>query len=354
VSLPNELLRTGSAWLEEPSACNGFVVTSRARYARNLAGHPFAPHSPANLLSDVHAKILARIKEGRALTGWHHVELANATAMERAFLKEARLVSKEMERGGASRSVLVAPDWRSSVMINEEDHLRLQCLEPGLQIGLAQKRLARLDAMVGGAVPYAWHERLGYLTACPTNVGTGLRVSVMMHLPGLALSRRLEAALRPLANYGLTARGFMGENTETTGDLHQISNEVTLGKTVEEIEETLAEMVGLLIEAESEARSLLLQQDDMTVRDAVWRAFGILLHARRIETTEAMNLLSKVRLGIDGGYFGRLSHEVLNRLLIDIQPAHIVLAHDAADETEARDIRRAEIIRNTLRQAAES
>lgn len=229
----------------------------------------------------------------------------------------------------------------------------MQFLEPGLQLGRVQKALTTLDDAMAATLAYAWHPRLGHLTACPTNVGTGLRVSVMMHLPGLALENRIHGTLKGLPNYGLTARGFHGENSETTGDFHQISNEVTLGKAVEEIEEELGEMVALLMEKELEARSLLMKSHDMAVRDAVWRSFGILSHARRIDTAEAMTHLSKLRLGVDEGYFGKLSHEMLNRLVADIQPAHLVMKSETGEDTQARDARRATIIRNTLTQATQ-
>jgi protein arginine kinase len=348
MSLPQELVTKASNWLEERSPFNNAVISSRARYARNLHEHPFSPHASPSLMEKVREEITDAFTRSRELHDFYCVELTEASGTERGFLKESRLISKEMERGGPSRAVYVSSDLKSSVMVNEEDHLRLQCLESGLQISKAQEDLSHVDQLISRVVGYAFHEKLGYLTACPTNVGTGLRASVMMHLPGLALRRNVEAAFQGLAHRGLTVRGFHGENSENLGDFFQISNEVTLGKSVEEIEETLADAVNGILEREFEARSLLLSKGGTAVQDTIWRSFGVLLHARKIDTAEAMKLLSRVRLGIDEGYFPSLTHETLNKLVMEIQPSHLVLRHQAADEVEQRDIARATLIREVL------
>lgn len=348
MSLPKHLSSSDLKWLEQPAPTNNIVVSSRTRLARNLSDQPFAPHANPSDLSEIDDQIREAIDQNPFFKSFTRVELSESTASERAFLKEARLISKEMERGGANRAVYVNQDLKCSIMVNEEDHLRMQRLEPGLQISQAQLQLDEVDRETAKVLPLAFHDHFGFLTACPTNVGTGLRASVMMHLPGLAFRREIEAAFRDLPSKGLTVRGFQGENSEGLGDFYQISNEVTLGKSVAEIEQHLDEAVSAIIAREREARSLLLTHGGMTVTDAIWRSFGILANARRMESAEAMKLLSRLRLGIDAGFFDNLSHEKFNRLVVEIQPGHLHYRHGAAEDAEQRDIARADLIRRAL------
>ncbi|CAN5353801.1 protein arginine kinase [soil metagenome] len=352
MSIPPSLINQAPHWIEEPAPFSGVVMSSRARYARNVADHLFAPHSQPSVLAQVREEVAEAISNNPFFEPFHCLEMTEVTGAERTFLKEARLISKEMERGGASRAVYVAPDFKCSIMVNEEDHLRLQCLEPGLQISRVQETLAKMEEELGAVLRFAFHDQLGYLTACPTNVGTGLRVSVMMHLPGLTLQREVEAAMAGLAKMGLTSRGFHGENSENTGDFYQVSNEVTLGEPVAEIEEKLRQVASAILEREREARSLLISKGGIAVQDAVWRSFGVLANARKIDSGEAMKLLSRVRLGIDEGYFGDLSHEKMNQLILDIQPGHLIFRHGAHDQPEDRDSQRATLIRSTLGNAS--
>ncbi|MBI1292030.1 ATP--guanido phosphotransferase [bacterium] len=348
MSLPSTLVQNSVQWLSEAAPCDAVVVSTRVRFARNVAGHPFAPHATSLILQRVRRDIGEAFAQAPHFNEYYSLEMTDVSGTERGFMKEARLVSKEMERGGASRAVYVAHDLRSSVMVNEEDHLRLQALEPGFQLARAQEALTQLEAEIGRALPYAFHPRLGYLTACPTNLGTGLRASVMMHLPALALKREVESLAAPLQRQGLTVRGFHGENSDHTGDHFQVSNEVTLGRSVEEIEELLAATVNAIMEREMEARSLLLTKGGVAALDTIWRSYGVLTNARKIDSNEAMKLLSRVRLGIDHGCFPHLTHAGLNALVAEVQPGHLVLRHGAGEETEERDIVRASLIRQIL------
>jgi len=351
--LPPEIILHQPEWLEEASPCNHVVVTSRARFARNLDNHPFSPHAPSPILARVHGAIQEALARNPYFEDFFRLELATTSGLDRAFLKESRLISKEMERGGESRAVYIRADLKCSVMVNEEDHLRLQCFEAGLQTNKAQERLRQLDAEVARVLAYARSDRFGYLTACPSNMGTGLRISVMMHLPGLTLRRELEEALKGLPSRGLTVRGFYGENSENIGDFFQISNEVTLGKPVDAIEENLASAVGTIMEKELEARSLLHREGGLAVLDSIWRSYGILTSARRMDSMEAMKLLSRLRLGVDEGLFPGISHGRLNRLIVEIQPGHLILRRGATDETEQRDFSRAALLREYLAEAAQ-
>lgn len=348
--IPPDMFKNEIHWLDEASPCNNIVVTSRARYARNLADQPFTPHGHPRAHEEVHRALLDAIGRNDYFEDFFRLDLEGTSGPERALLKELRLISKEMERGGENRSVYLHPELKCSVMVNEEDHLRMQCLEPGLQLGKAHQLLDHIDQEIAKVVPYAWHDRFGYLTACPTNVGTGLRASVMLHLPALTMRRQVEQAMKGLSSRGLTLRGFHGENTEPTGDFYQLSNEVTLGVSVDDIFESLTETVTEVMEKERETRSQLLRRERVSVEDAVWRNFGILKYARKISSAEAMRMLSSLRLGIDEGLFPGLPHETLNRLIMEIQPGHLIYRHGAGDEAESRDETRARLIQKHLPQ----
>jgi len=337
-------------WLESDSDTCHVAVSSRARYARNLSGYPFAPHAAPRVLQQVDAFVAEGIKRSPELANFQRIELARIPPQDRAFLRESRLISKEMERGAEFLTAWVWPEESASILVNEEDHLRLQVIRPGLAVREAVERLNIIDAALSNVVGYAWSDKYGWLTACPTNVGSGFRASVMMHLPALRQLKDVEASLQGIAHHGLTVRGFYGENSEYTGDFYQISNEVTLGRSVDEVLETLMGVVRRLIEKEEEARLELFRNHEAAVADAVWRNYGTLAYARKIDASEAMRILSAIRLGIDRGWFGDLSHKALNRLVLDIQPAHLERRHDArGGKGDSRDEARAAFLREHVR-----
>ncbi|MDX2176250.1 MAG: ATP--guanido phosphotransferase [Candidatus Sumerlaeia bacterium] len=339
------LLEAG--WLTGAAPCPHVVLSSRIRFARNLAGSRFAPHAPRESLEKIRARVLDAAAAIPAFAEFDRLDLAELGAAERALLKETRLISKEMERAAPGRAVFFARDRKASVMVNEEDHLRIQCIEPGLQLDKCLARASGLEEALGAALPFAIHKRFGYLTACPSNVGTGLRASVMLHLPALTLLREVEDLFGMLGQHGLAVRGFNGENSEFLGDFYQFSNEVTLGRSVEEILRALGAMITRLIEREEEARATLFRDKAPLLDDSIWRSYGVLTNARRMNSKEAMALLSRLRLGIDRGYFRSLTHEELNRLFIVIQPAHLGRRYADAppDDVEARDVSRAVFLR---------
>ena len=339
-------------WLAAAGPCGDVAVSSRARFARNVAGYPFAPHARPEVLrrlSDHIAEILSRCD---ALAGWTRIELGDLTATERAFLKESRIISKEMEQGGDHLAVYVSPDAMASILINEEDHLRLQVLAPGLQVDKVVERLREIDTALAAVLGYAWSSNYGYLTACPTNVGTGFRASAMLHLPGLTLLQEVESSLQGMAANGLTVRGFYGENSEYAGDFYQVSNEITLGRTVDQITQTLGSVIDRLIEREKEARLTLSRNHASATNDSIWRSFALLTHARQMDSIEAMRLLSRLRLGIDLGYFEPLGHEELSKLVIEIQPAHLERLRSSQGVTQTRDEARAHYLRQRLSRLA--
>lgn len=339
-------------WLEGESDTCHVAVSSRARFARNLSGFPFAPHAAPKVLEQVEAFVAEGIRRSPELAKMQRVELARLSPHERAFLRESRLISKEMERGAEFLTAWIWPEESASILVNEEDHLRLQVIRPGLAVREAVESLKKIDEALAKVVGYAWSEKYGWLTACPTNVGTGFRASVMMHLPGLRQMKDIESSLQGIAHHGLTVRGFYGENTEYSGDFYQISNEVTLGRTVDEILETLMGVVRRLIEKEEEARLELFRHHETAVADSIWRSYGTLAYARRIDSSEGMRILSAIRLGIDKGWFGDLSHKALNRLVLDIQPAHLERRQTGdGGRSDSRDEARAAFLRERIRVA---
>jgi protein arginine kinase len=271
-------------------------------------------------------------------------------AVQRQFLKESHLISTEMEKGGVGRGFLVSPDIRLGAMINEEDHLRLFALRTGLRPTGVLEELIELDTMLQQELEFAYDSEYGFLTACPTNTGTGLRLSIMLHVPALSAVRILPEIAGKLPAMGLIVRGFHGENSEFLGDYCQVSNEVTLGLSEQEIAGRLVAVVDEIIQREERTRQLLIKQSRLQVEDETWRAYGLLTHARTMPTNEALAHLSKLRLGIDLGFLPALTHADLTRLTVAIHPAHIALTFPGSDvtETEVRDRLRADLLRKVL------
>lgn len=338
-------------WLRGNGDAGHIAISSRVRYARNLAGFPFAPHARPDVLERIHKFIAEAIERSEALSRYERVHLDELSTNDRSYLKESRLISKEMERGGEHLVAYISPDARSSILVNEEDHIRMQILAPGLGIDGVLDQLNEMDQAIAEVVGYAWSGKYGFLTACPTNVGTGFRASVMMHLPGLTMMREIENSLQGIAHHGLTVRGFYGENSDYAGDFYQISNEVTLGMKVEEIVDVLNTVVQRLMEREEEARLELFRHHAPATNDSIWRSYAILSHAMRMDSSEAMRLLSRIRLGIDRGYFKSVEHADLNRLVVDIQPAHLERKRLQDQESSSRDELRARYLRSRFRGA---
>ncbi|MEQ8819757.1 MAG: ATP--guanido phosphotransferase [Sumerlaeia bacterium] len=335
-------------WLDEDRAESYAVLTSRARFARNLEGFPFVPHSGPDVLERVDDYVSERLRQSDYFGSYERIELAHLSETDRAYLKESRLIPKEMERGAPHSTVFLSPDGMASILINEEDHIRAQILAPGLDVEGAVSALGEIDDELSKTVAYAWSEKFGYLTACPTNLGTGLRASAMLHLPGLTLLQEVDQSLRGLTHYGLTVRGFEGENSDFLGDFFQISNEATLGKSVDEIVETLVSVIKRIVEREEEARANLFAHHASAADDAVWRSYAVLRYARKMDTNEALRLLSRLRLGIERDYFQNFTHKDLNRLVIEVQPAHLERKRDEWEKNATRDEARARHLRSRM------
>jgi protein arginine kinase len=327
------------------------VLSSRIRLARNLADQPF-PHQ----LSDAQAEELIRqveqgVREINLVGLPSKVELyrlADVPELDRKVLVEKHLISPQQAQPARGKAVAISGDESIAIMVNEEDHLRIQCLAPGFQLRETWRVASLVDDALEQKLNYAFHAQRGYLTACPTNVGTGLRVSVMMHLPGLVLTQQAGRLFHHLAQLGLVVRGLYGEGTEATGNIFQVSNQTSLGKSEEEIVENLEAVVAKVIETERQARQHLLTESRLQIEDRVGRAYGILSSARVISTEEAMRLLSDVRFGIAAGMFPHLTQQTLNELMVAMQPAFLQKLEGHELNPLDRDVRRATMIRTRM------
>jgi protein arginine kinase len=340
--------RVGGEWLKGSGAETDVVLSSRIRLARNVAGFPFATRCD----DAQRAEILGRVKTavesvdlgGRRL----FVDVSAAPALESRFLVERHLVSRELVMGKGPRGAAFGAEERISLMVNEEDHLRLQSMASGLDLESAWEEARRVDRALEQVVPFAVSPQYGYLTACPTNVGTGLRASVMLHLPALAYTKQMEKVFQSCSRTGLAVRGFYGEGTMAQGDFYQISNQVTLGRSPEQAVADLQAMLAQVIEYERNSRAILLREDRVRLEDVVWRAWATLRYARRISSREALAHLSALRLGVCLQLIDTVKLRTLHTLMVAMQPGHLQLGAGRELRPLERDVVRAQLIRDTL------
>ncbi len=337
-------------WLRSDGPDGDVVLSSRVRLARNLAGFPFLTRANREdrrqILDMARQRVLGAAVSRQVL--W--VLLTEAPPLERNLLVERHLISRQHAKGDEPRAVAVSsPDERLAIMVNEEDHLRIQVLRAGLALGDAFEQINEIDDKIESGIEYAFHPRFGYLTACPTNVGTGLRVSVMLHLPGLTLAGEIDKVRRAAKGMSLAVRGFYGEGSDAAGDVYQISNQTTLGKTERQIlEEFERQIMPKVIEYERHARRSLLQKRRLVLEDRVHRAIGALQNARLLAAEEAMSLLSLARLGVVTRVLEGPSLETLGRLMLLVQPAHLQKTVGSDLDQAQRRVARAELMRSHL------
>jgi protein arginine kinase len=274
----------------------------------------------------------------------------NLSALDKQILVERHLISREHAAKSVGSGLVLDRGETFSVMINEEDHLRMQALRPGLQLRQAWTDIDHFDSELEKKLDYAFHPELGYLTACPTNIGTGIRVSAMLHLPGMVLSEQINPIIQSVNKLGLAVRGLYGEGTEALGNVFQVSNQMTLGETETAIVERLEKVLSQIIEHEENARVTLLEKKPIMVYNHIGRAYGILANAHSISSKETMNLLSLMRLGVDMGLFPGAERSLVDELFILTQPAHLQKQHAEKLSAEERDRLRADMMRDRLRQ----
>jgi protein arginine kinase len=327
------------------------VLSSRIRLARNLNDIPFPHRLTESQADSVVKQVDAGVKELNLMGLPTKVELfrlADQPSLDRQVLVDKHLISPQQAGEARGKAVAISSDESVSIMVNEEDHLRIQCLAPGLQLEQTWQTANLVDDALEQKLSYAFHPQRGYLTACPTNLGTGMRASIMVHLPGLVLTQQAGNLFRHLSQLGLVVRGLYGEGTEASGQIFQISNQPSLGKSEEEIVQALHVVGAKVVELEKEARAHLHRENKLHVEDQICRSYGILSNARIITSNEAMRYLSDVRLGVDLGLFPKLTVRLLNELMIQMQPAF--LQKQAGEELDAvtRDVQRAQLIRQRL------
>lgn len=348
-------------WLRGLGESSDVVMSSRVRLARNISGFPFTPQASridrTQILEACKHRILNMATSTPSQFMW--IDLHQVGRDDRNLLVERQLMSRQHAKGKLStgkggldepRSVaILIPDERVSIMINEEDHLRLQTIRSGLALGSCLAEANELDDLIEAGIDYAYHPRFGYLTACPTNVGTGLRLSVMLHLPALKLTGELEKVRRAAHDMGLAVRGFYGEGSESPGEFYQLSNQTTLGKSDDMLlREMELEIIPRVVGYERHARKNLLSNRHEMLEDQTWRALGTLRNARLMKVEEAMELLSLVRLGVLMGIIEGVTLEQVHGLLLVIQPAHLQRTLGEVLTQQQRRVARAHLIRNQL------
>ena len=347
-----EVPDSGLGWLDASGDHAEIVLSTRVRLARNLQGHAFGPRARVNDREAVLDQIRTAKSQVDLLRGCTVVNLPSLDTRSRRILLERRLISRELmgDGSGPARGTAVLLSGRQplSVMVNEEDHLRLQSLVAGLRLQEAWSLVDRLDEDLGQRIPYAFHHEFGFLTSCPTNVGTGVRASVLMHLPGLVLTKEIGKVLQGLTQVGLTFRGLYGEGSEVVGNFFQVSNQTTLGKSEEDLVDHLDRIVRQVIQYETQARKVLLRDARAVTEDKIWRAYGLLRFARTLSFEELMNLFSGVRLGASLKLLPGLRVYTLNKLMIFTQPAHLEQAAGRDLLPPESDAHRAACVRRVL------
>lgn len=341
----DDMVRRHGSWLEA-GVDEGPVISSRIRLARNLEQYCFpgwASEEEKLVLWDKASEIFKTLETPVICWG-----MADTTALDKEILFERHLISQELAMKDAGCGVFVSPDECLSIMVNEEDHIRIQSLRPGLNLMEAWRAADRIDDQLEANLTYAFSPKLGYLTSCPSNVGTGMRASVMLHLPGLVLMDEMEPVINGISKIGLAVRGMWGEGTEAAGNMFQVSNQITLGRREDEIIAHLEQIVIELIEHENNARTRLMDERALKIEDHVARAFGVLSNARLINSAEALNLLSTLRLGLDLGMIDQFSRREIDMLFIASQPAHLQKLENKELDPEERDLVRADMLRKFM------
>ncbi|MEX2171565.1 MAG: protein arginine kinase [Pirellulales bacterium] len=347
-----QLTQASGEWLRGTGPESDIVISSRIRLARNLADFPFIARATESDRSEIERLLMEQFGElqrsEQLAADLLHVDVAGLEDIDRLFLVERQLISRELADSQGSRAVVIDQHEQFSVMINEEDHLRIQVMHSGLDLAEAWKQIDRLDNLIEQRVTYAYSDKLGYLTACPTNVGTGVRMSVMLHLPALVITRQIEKVFRSLQKINLAVRGLYGEGSQAMGDFYQISNQVTLGMGEEELLKKVGDVVPVLLDYERQARDFLLRESQETLHDRVSRAYGILRNAQTISSEETMHLLSSVRMGVNLGLINDVKIPTVNKLFIHTQPAHLQKITGMELDSSDGNIERASYLRRHL------
>lgn len=339
-----------SSWMSADGPESDIILSSRIRLARNLRNYKF----PSLFNNDEAWEIINNIHKALQSEEWQQhgqmdfLKIDEMRTLQKRVLVEKHLISPQLAEHSSHGAVILSSNEDISIMINEEDHIRIQSLFSGLQLEKALEKSNRIDDILEQHMDYAFEENVGYLTSCPSNVGTGLRASVMVHLPALIMTRQMNRIIPAISQLGLVVRGIYGEGSEALGNIFQISNQITLGKSEKDIVGDLTSVVKQIITQERAAREALVKTSNIQLEDRVYRSYGILSYSRIIETKEAAECLSDVRLGIDLGYIKDVPKEILNELMILTQPGFLQQYAGGPLKPIERDIKRAKMIRERL------
>jgi protein arginine kinase len=351
LSLEKFINQAVSSWMSDDGPDSDIVLSSRIRFARNLDEYNFPTLFTNGEAEAVVGTIMERASNTpiAAFGQLEMIKMDEIPPLQKRVLVEKHLISPNLAENSVHGAVLLSENEEVSIMINEEDHVRIQCLFPGFQLSEALGAANEIDDWLEDYVNYAFDEKFGYLTSCPTNVGSGLRASVMMHLPGLVLTQQMNRIVPAINQLGLVVRGIYGEGSEALGNIFQISNQITLGKSEEDIVDDLKSVVSQIISQERSAREALAKTSNIQLEDRVFRSYGTLANSRIIETKEAARCLSDLRLGIDMGFIKNISKSILNELMILTQPGFLQQYAGGPLRPNERDIRRAALIRERLK-----
>ncbi len=335
-----DLIQTRGEWMRGEGADADIVISSRIRLARNLAQFPFLSRADDSVRAEIEKTLHDNLVDLSLGGQLNYFDINQLEGIDRQFLVERQLISRELAESHGSRGVGFTRQENVSLMVNEEDHLRIQVLHCGFELDSCWREISRIDDLLEERVTYAFNEELGYLTACPTNVGTGIRVSVLMHLPALVLTKEIQKVFQALQKISLAVRGLYGEGSQAMGDFYQISNQITLGNSEEQLLKKLKEVVPNIISYERKVRQALIKESRQALHDKVSRAYGTLKSAQSISSEETMHLLSSVRMGVNLGLIDDLQIPTVNELFMHTQPAHLQKLRktslDSADRNAAR------------------
>lgn len=349
------LLRNRMSYFEQKNSSDIIAVSSRVRLARNLAQYHFPVSASVHDMAAVRNIVEDAVNDSKVIGArglmFYMDELSD---IDREFLYERRLVSSKLISDPLNRGLFVSANEQLAIMVNEEDHLRIQSFLPGFQLKEAYKKASKCDDKLAEYLEFAFDDKLGYLTGCPTNIGTGLRASVMLHLPGLTLIGELESTLRALNKLNFAVRGIFGEGSENVGALYQISNQVTLGDSEEEIIDKISDTIERIISCEQQARERMFAKKQSRLLDFIGRSYGLLKYAYLLNSKETLNALSGVKLGVDMGIFANVNSEMVHRIYTCYGAAHLQKFNGGAFENnEAKSIFRADFVRKILRENME-
>lgn len=344
----NDLLKQTTEWLKGTGPDSDIVISSRIRLARNLDKVPF-PHWANKKQGERTMEIILKAAgENAYLKKSLSLKLVDIDNVDKQFLVERHLMSHEHALKSEGKALVISEEEIISIMINEEDHLRIQVMKSGLDLSEANNIINNIDNSLSKGLPFAFSDELGYLTACPTNVGTGMRGSVMLHLPALVMTKQINKVLAAITKLSFATRGLYGEGTQAAGNFFQISNQVSLGQNEEEIIENIKAIIRQIIEQENMARNALMQNNRQILEDRIYRAFGILKSAYIINSAETIEMLSMLRLGQDLGIIKNIDRRLINELFILTQPAHLQKIEAKKLSAQERDVKRASLIRNRI------